>query len=72
MNWEKLIPILESAVEKAKGIKDVDERMAELILAVAVIVEESEREACAKLVEAYIVPGMAREMARIIRARGQE
>jgi hypothetical protein len=29
-----------------------------------------EREACAKLIEAYIVPGMAREMARIIRARG--
>jgi hypothetical protein len=29
-----------------------------------------EREACAQLVEAYIVPGMAREMARIIRNRG--
>ena len=30
-----------------------------------------ERETCAKLIEAYIVPGMAREMARIIRARGE-
>jgi len=29
-----------------------------------------ERETCAKLIEAYIVPGMVREMARIIRARG--
>ena len=35
------------------------------------LVRADEREACAKLIEAYIVPGMAREMARIIRARGE-
>ncbi len=35
-------------------------------------IRESEREACVALVEAYIVPGIAREMARIIRSRGNE
>lgn len=35
-------------------------------------IRESEREACAALVEAYIVPGIAREMARIIRSRGNK
>jgi hypothetical protein len=72
MNWQTLTPILEKSIKEVMQIKDVDGRLAMLIFDVAEKVEESEREACAKLVEAYIVPGMAREMARIIRARGQE
>jgi hypothetical protein len=49
MNWEKLIPILENACKKVESIKDIDERLAELIFIVAEIVEETEREACAKV-----------------------
>lgn len=72
MNWQTLTPLLEKTIEKVMKIKDVDERLAVLIFMVAEKVEFAERESCAKLVEAYIVPGMANEMARIIRARGQE
>jgi hypothetical protein len=72
MNWQTLTPLLEKTIEEVMKIKDVDERLAVLIFMVAEKVESAERESCAKLVEAYIVPGMANEMARIIRARGQE
>jgi hypothetical protein len=53
MNWEKLIPILENACKKVESIKDIDERLAELIFIVAEIVEETEREACARVAETY-------------------
>jgi hypothetical protein len=46
MNWEKLTPFLELAIEKVMSISDVDERYAMLIFYVAEMVEKSEREIC--------------------------
>jgi transposase len=66
MNWEKLIPILENACKKVESIKDIDERLAELIFIVAEIVEETEREACAKLCETLV---MGKHCAAAIRSR---
>jgi hypothetical protein len=53
MNWEMLTPILENACKKVESIKDIDERLAELIFIVAEIVEETEREACARVCETH-------------------
>ena len=55
------------ADDAAKLVLEAIDHNIKILVQKAVL---AEREACAKLIEAYIVPGMAREMARIIRARG--
>ena len=49
MNWEKLTPILDMAIDKVKGIPHEDERFAMLVFYVAELVKKSERETCIEI-----------------------
>lgn len=46
-----------------------EQRLVEILTPFAQLIASSTREECAKVCEAYLVPGIANEMARVIRAR---
>jgi hypothetical protein len=51
MNWETLTPIIDKATQKVENIKDIEERLGALIFYVSEMIEQAEREACAKVCE---------------------
>jgi len=69
MNRDEIIKMAESC-----GIPEYEnnESQADNIVSFFYLVQAAERESCAKVVEDYLSVGLAKEMSRIIRDRGNQ